>query len=219
MFELLAASPVRRSGRPFAFALLLHSLIVVTAVELRPATAPPARVARLIPAWIEPTSTREPSDASGSPRAGASDRRMLPPMPSVNVDIGPVGRLEVPGPLLSAWHPDVPGTDGSVDIVAGILGDAVRHLEERSVPPELLEPDVITRDLGRLGLSGAATLQCVVDREGRVISSSISVIDSTGPEVAAAARATLRRVRYRPGRIAGEPVPIEIRQRFTFDAR
>ena len=95
----------------------------------------------------------------------------------------------------------------------------MRQFDEGVLAPDLLDAEGMTRSLALLGLAGSATLRCVVDRNGRVISATIHVIDSTNAEVAVAARSALLRARYRPGRVGGETVGVEIRQRFTFTRR
>ena len=221
MFESLAAGSARRSFRPLAAALGFHALLVLTAVELRPQPVPPKRIPIAGPIWIAPSvpsTASDPGVAGGERARSSSGEHTVPRAPSpvsAGVAGAPIGPIDVGRESAGFPSPVLPETAGAGGI-SGIIGPAVRQFDEGVLAPELLDTEGMARSLALLGLAGSATLRCVVDRNGRVISATIHVIDSTNAEVAVAARSALLRARYRPGRVGGETVGVEIRQRFTF---
>ena len=229
MFELLAAGSARRPLRPLAFALGIHALLVFTAVEVRPEPVPPKRPSAADTIWLAPPAPPAPVTAPGEAARAQAGQAAVPPAPfpvTGVVPVPPPGPLDIGRVPLEFTTPALSGSKGASDRASGIaegvaavVGPETRRVEEGVVAPELLDPGAIERRLAMPGLVGSVMLRCVVGRDGRVIPGSIHVIDSTGAEVAAAARDALLRVRYRPGRMGGAPAAVEIRQRFTFTLR
>lgn len=95
-------------------------------------------------------------------------------------------------------------------VVAGVA--RAQQLE----PPKLIErvearyPD----EAARLGLTGAVTLELLVDAEGKVVDAS--VLAPAGHGFDEAALAAVRQFRFEPGRADGKPVPVKVTYRYSF---
>jgi TonB family protein len=69
------------------------------------------------------------------------------------------------------------------------------------------------------GMTGTATVGFVIDSTGAVEAGSTSVIEANHPAFARAARALVRRCRFRPGILEGRPVAVAVTQTVNFGIR
>ncbi|HEX9104204.1 MAG TPA: TonB family protein, partial [Polyangia bacterium] len=92
---------------------------------------------------------------------------------------------------------------------------AVAHAQEFE-PPRLIErvAAVYPPDAARAGLTGAVTLELLVDAEGRV--AEATVLAPAGHGFDEAALAAVRQFRFAPGRADGKPVPVKVTYRYSF---
>lgn len=70
--------------------------------------------------------------------------------------------------------------------------------------------------LRRAGISGAVTVEFVVDTDGTVERASIDVIRADRQEFVDAVLRSLERARFSPGTVRGRPVRVKVRQDFRF---
>ncbi|HET7463687.1 MAG TPA: energy transducer TonB, partial [Longimicrobium sp.] len=87
------------------------------------------------------------------------------------------------------------------------------EVEER---PELLNRADVARSISRnypremrrRHLTGTVSIRMLVKRDGTVDPATITAMDSTHPDFAAAAVKIVRAMRFRPARVGGQPVPV-----------
>ena len=84
--------------------------------------------------------------------------------------------------------------------------------------PALIEPGTLEYPplLQQAGIEGRAVLEFVLDPQGRVEPATITVVTSSHPGFATAALASLRRMRFSPGRVNGRGVRVLVRMPFDF---
>ncbi|MGH7520399.1 MAG: energy transducer TonB [Gemmatimonadales bacterium] len=90
-------------------------------------------------------------------------------------------------------------TLGVVESPRGLIPDAPPRLNWMS-QPEYPEP------LLQAGTEGHVVLRALVDTDGRVIQSSIVVVQAAHPEFADAVRRAVTKAEFRPGWFAGMPI-------------
>lgn len=86
-------------------------------------------------------------------------------------------------------------------------------------PPKLVEKveAQYPPEAARAGLTGAVTLELIVDAEGRV--AEATVLAPAGHGFDEAALAAVRQFRFAPGRADGKPVPVKVTYRYAFTLR
>lgn len=72
------------------------------------------------------------------------------------------------------------------------------------------------REMRRRHLTGVVAIRMLVRRDGTVDAATITAIESTQTEFAAAAVKIVRAARFRPARVGGQPVPVWIMFPVTF---
>lgn len=112
------------------------------------------------------------------------------------------------GPLLVA-----DATSGPSDPGAVFLPSAVTQRPVLRSRPRLVVPDSVTRQ----GIRGAVSLEYVVDTLGRV-ESDIRVIATDHPALVGPAKAMVAGMRYRPGRVRGRAVRVQLGTRIRIGA-
>jgi len=119
---------------------------------------------------------------------------------------------------------------GAVEGMAGILADgasvdptATFSYSVVEDPPALLScpAPVYPRGLRDAGIEGEVLAEVVIDRDGRVDPSSIAIVESShrGFDRAVVEMYRDRRRVFQPGRVAGEPVRVLVRQQTAFRIR
>ena len=93
--------------------------------------------------------------------------------------------------------------------VVGTPADAAPALV--SHPPIVHPPE-----MRALGVSGTVIVEGVVDTSGRVVPSSLRIVQSPNPGLDAEARRVVLATRYRPGRRGGRPAQVTIRPPILF---
>jgi len=100
------------------------------------------------------------------------------------------------------------------------MPDSSRLMGESEVdePPRILAPgpQVYPAELRHRGLSGRVMVTYVIDREGRVMPTSLRVIEASDPDFVPATVEMLRTSRFSPGIHLGAPVAVCVQQRVNF---
>jgi TonB family protein len=117
---------------------------------------------------------------------------------------------------------DSPAAPVAVAPPAG--ADGTRELSEVDEQPQLLNRDAIATQLSRnyppllrdAGVVGSANVRLRVMRDGSVDPESITVENATHPMFGEAASRVVERMRFRPAKIHGEPVPVWVTLPVTF---
>ena len=98
------------------------------------------------------------------------------------------------------------------------------ELSALDTPPELLNRDEVAAALQRnyppllrdAGVGGRVMLRYRITRAGDVDAGSVEVLESTHDDFTVAALRVAKRMRFRPGRYNGSPVPVWVSQPITF---
>lgn len=239
MFQVLAGERKRRVISPTTIAasvaahvLLLGGALYAAASE----TEAPDEVSTVVDIWPEaPPPPRDPVQPP-PPQPAQPDQPVPTPgetleLPSPTVvpdditpeapDVKPVdstaytgdGRIgdvigpPPPDPRPTTGNPNPP--PGGGDYVPGEL-----EVEERPV----LNRDGLARALERhypavlrdSRVNGRVVIEVIVDEDGRVRAGSARVVEASHPAFGEAALRAVDRFRFRPGRMAGVPVPVRV---------
>ncbi len=102
---------------------------------------------------------------------------------------------------------------GTATGVSQVLSEA-----DVEVRPERLSGPVprYPEELRQAGVGGFVLLDFVIDANGRVDSSSITVLESTNGAFVAPATDVIQRSIYQPGELDGKPVSVQVQQRIGF---
>ena len=216
MFQQLIASgslPGQwRLARSGAVAVATHAVCVLVAVwaTLRPHAPAHPTVAPVILTWSEEPSQRvslPPAPVPAPPPDGLDGVIICdPPVGLPPIDVGtPIQP--------SVW---LPGAGVATLVLPGDLGDAgAAPVEE---PPALLSAPrlVYPEPLRAAGITGRVVVQAVVDTTGRAEPASVVVIASANPGFDAAARSYVQSATFRPGRLHGRAVRVQVRVPIQF---
>lgn len=121
----------------------------------------------------------------------------------------PSAPAAAPAPLLVADP-----TSGTTDPKAIWLSSAVSQAPVLRSRPRLVLPD----SLARKGIQGAVALEYVVDTLGRV-EAGIRVLSADHPALIGPARRMVAGMRYRPGRVRGRAVRVQLGTRLRIGGR
>lgn len=178
--------------------------------EKRPATVEPERqTARTKPATPKRNAT---APAPAKPVAPATT--VPSAIPPVDVSLPDPSASQPAQPAdteVSGVAPTVPGSAGSAGAYAE--GD----VEVPAAPLSKSGP-VYPESAIRRGLGGIVVARFIVDTRGRV-ERDVTILESTSDEFTSAVRYYLRRARFRPARVGGEPVRQLVEQRYVFELR
>lgn len=216
MFQQLIASrsppgPSRLAGSG-AVAVTAHALGVLVAVwaTLRPQAPAQATVAPVVLTWPDEPSQHvnlPPVPVPAPPPDGLDGLVICdPPVDLLPIDAGtPVQP--------SVW---LPGEGVATLALTKDLGDAGAAVVEE--PPALLAAPGLPypEPLRSAGITGRVVVQAVVDTTGRAEPASIVVIASANPGFDAAARSYVQSATFRPGRVHGRAVRIQVRVPIQF---
>ena len=215
MFQQLIASCSPQGPRlagSGAVAVAAHALGVLVAVwaTLRPHAPAPATVAPVVLTWPDGPSQRvslPPAPVPAPPPDGLDGLIICdPPVGLPPIDAGtPVQP--------SVW---LPGEGVATVALTNDLGDAGAAVVEE--PPALLSAPRLPypEPLRSAGITGRVVVQAVVDTTGRAEPASIVVIASANPGFDAAARSYVQSATFRPGRVHGRAVRIQVRVPIQF---
>ena len=214
----------RTASRPlaqFVVAAAVHAALAAAALRAA-AAPPPAPGKRIDTLIIEHFAPRPSTPARAGRAAGASAVAAPAPVLSAFPVLPPIttpdGIATAVDSAPGGFRPSLPG--GRIDLgellgparpSAGILDEADAGVDA----PRLLAAE--TSPLEGSGARGVVGLQFVVDTAGRVEAGSVTVTEAPDSTLAAAAIAIVRGARFQPGRAAGRPVRIRVRQNVTFD--
>lgn len=226
MFTRLIASRPSRHHDPqgLAVSLLLHGAVLTSAILVTSTardTDSVYQAARYIPLpplaqpALEPAAPASPvvSPPASPPRAPALPDPVtaLPALPLP----GPV-TATLPPPLEGPWTapsgaaavPEGDGASAAPGTATALPGGAFSDLQV-DVPAALLPRSPLPQypsSLRLMRLDGHARLRFVVDARGRVELATVEVVEASHPAFAAAVRAALPRMRFRPARIGSRGV-------------
>lgn len=221
--RLIASRPLQaREGQGLLFSVLLHGSLIAAAVMLT-TQAPPGLGAHADPApGIIYIPTKTP--------ATARPARPAPPVPAPTPSAPPVTAIEtpvvapvavpstLPEPGDLPWTLATPGppastpggTEGGVEGGTPLAGPPGAYAEVNVDVPASLHPRSplprYPEALRSWRLQGAARFTFVVDTLGRVEMPTVTELESTHPAFAAAVRASLPKMRFRPARIGAAAV-------------
>lgn len=117
------------------------------------------------------------------------------------------GSVFAPDPDLTAEREE-PGVGDNA--FSAIEVDSIAFVDPTSAGPEY------PQSLAQRSVEGLATLRFVIDSTGRVDMSTVRVVTSTHKLFAQAVIAAMPKMKYRPAKIAGQPVRLLVQQSFTF---
>lgn len=226
--QLIASRPVqRRDPAGLAVSVLLHASIIAAAVlatartrdvlgapqEPRIHVLPPLRPT-LLPEQPRPAARPEPVRA---PRPLELQPPAAPEIPAPSLPVATTIPTGIPEPGAAPVVPvpgGVPAGTGSSpaagDPAAGLPASGGVHADAQVDVPAALLPRSPTPQypeaLRAWRVEGTARLRFVVDTLGRVERDGIEVVEASHPAFAAAVRAALPRMRFRPARVGARPV-------------
>lgn len=213
------------SGRHAFLAVAAHGALALAAIY---ATTQPARTPLdttepriyFVPEQRPAVATPSPAVSRPRPverRAPVAVAQPKAAVPSAETpSVIPAAEAPLADPSVAAApaaEPVVIAGDGP----AGPTGNTPFDIYQVDVPAAALSgagPDYPERAI-RLGLSGRVSARFIVGWNGRV-ESDVVILDATSGDFAVAVRAYLRRARYSPARVRGEPVRQLVEQEFVF---
>ncbi|HEX2081740.1 MAG TPA: TonB family protein [Longimicrobium sp.] len=240
MFQVVAGERKRRVISPttIAASVAAHVLLLGGALYAAAGDAdPPDEVSTVIdigpydppppPAPVEPAPPPPQPDQPDQPAPTPGETLELPSPTEVPDDIapeppgvqpvdpaaytgdGPIGDVIGPPPPEPTPPTGNPNPPPGPDYVPGEL-----EVEERPV----LNRDGLARALERhypavlrdSRVNGRVVIEVIVDEDGRVREGSARVVEASHPAFGEAALRAVDRFRFRPGRMAGVPVPVRV---------
>lgn len=199
-----------RVAGPF-LSLGVHVIVIATVLlDTGNARSHPPVAPRLGPLVFPPADWETPEDALSG---------VVPTAP-VDLQVPVVAGTVVPqtGALPSQIFAPAPFSRLSRD--AGLPAPPFSRLITEQAPEILAGPLPRYPDLLRqAGVQGRVLLQAIVDTTGRVQPQSVVVVVATHPGFVAAARQALEATLFRPARVDGRPVRIQVRIPFEFTLR
>lgn len=221
--QLLASRPAHQRSIGGIFASVsLHGFVVAAAVYATVGSTP---------GFTEPTAHslvfQPPADPVPPAPAPRTQIVAPPGAPIVSVPVSiPVtlpDLTSVPVRTLVDLPPSarfVPGGIGSIgEPVAAPPAGIPYSADQVEFPAAIADNSPVPRFpsvLRGIGIEGYARFRFVVDTAGRVEPASVEAISASHEAFAFAVRSTLPRMRFRPGRVAGQPVRQLVELPFAF---
>lgn len=208
-------------------AIVLAALFATMRPEVKGETVPDTRVyfvPEKRPATVAPTPQAAPQPKPAAPKRDAPAPAPAKPVAAATATPAAIPPVDVSLTDPSASLPKEPAASGLPGLApadAGPAGYDGAYAEgEVEVPVALLSKTgpVYPEAAIRQGLAGFVMARFIVDARGRV-ESDVTILDSTGDEFTSAVRSYLRRARYRPARVGGQPVRQLVEQRFVFELK
>ena len=140
--------------------------------------------------------------------------------------------LQLESPHAANLQLDFPKLDQSLPTIRSLISTSGPSRDSSSIDTALAasEVDHLPELLGSLtprypeklrqaGLSGETLLEYIIDRDGRVVPSSIRTIHTSHPAFAQSAIESLNGARFKAARRGGQSIAVVVRQRIRFESR
>jgi len=228
VFEVLVESKPKkeRTAAQFVTSVVVHALLITGAVV---ATKSAAEVVRdrnadttlvfLEPPKAAPPPEAPPPDAIVSVNPPPKGFQTVVALQDIPKEIPPINLNERFDPK------DFTGTGVQGGISVGVVGGTgpvtgETYLEAQvDDPPELISqgPQRYPPVLERAGIGGRVVAQFVVDTTGHPEAGGFKIISSTNPAFNEPAREMIMKNVFRPGRVRGQPVRVQVQQAVSFN--
>ena len=228
MFEILVESkpPKQRTAGQFATSVVVHVLLITGAVM---ATKGAAEVVRdrnadttlvfLEPPKAAPPPETPPPDAIVSANPPPKGVQTVVAIQDIPKEIPPINLNERFDPK------DFTGSGVQGGIAAGVVGGSgpvtgETYLEAQvDDPPDLISagPRRYPPVLERAGIGGRVVAQFVVDTTGHPETNGFKVISTTNPAFNEPAREMIMKSVFRPGKVRGQAVRVQVQQAVSFN--
>lgn len=228
MFEILVESkpPKQRTAGQFVTSVVVHVLLITGAVM---ATKGAAEVVRdrnadttlvfLEPPKAAPPPETPPPDAIVSANPPPKGFQTVVAIQDIPKEIPPINLNERFDPK------DFTGTGVQGGVAVGVVGGSgpvtgETYLEAQvDDPPELISqgPRRYPPVLERAGIGGRVVAQFVVDTNGHPETNGFRILSSTNPAFNEPAREMIMKNVFRPGRVRGQPVRVQVQQAVSFN--
>ena len=229
--QLIESKPPRRATRSIAGGLVsvgVHAILIMLVYQSASGSAP--RVSErvdtiMVP--LPPVARREPDRAPGQPKMptldiAIPDRLPLIPLPTISSELPGIESTRsdpaaYPGHGAAGGMAPLLGSAGSVDPTATF---SYAMAEDPPAPLSCPEPRY-PRMLKDAGIEGDVLTEVVIDSDGRVDPATIAIVESSHHGFDGAVIEMYRDARcvFRPGRVAGQPVRVLVRQSTAFRIR
>jgi len=228
VFEVLVESKPKkeRTALQFVTSLVVHALLITGAVV---ATKSAAEVVRdrnadttlvfLEPPKAAPPPEAPPPDAIVSVNPPPKGFQTVVALQDIPKEIPPINLNERFDPK------DFTGTGVQGGIAVGVVGGTgpvtgETYLEAQvDDPPELISqgPQRYPPVLERAGIGGRVVAQFVVDTTGHPEPAGFKIVSTTNPAFNEPAREMIMKNVFRPGRVRGQPVRVQVQQAVSFN--
>ena len=228
MFEILVESKPKkqRTAGQFILSVVLHVVLIAGAVA---ATKGAAEVVRerimdttlvfLEPPKAAPPPEAPPPDAIVSANPPPKGFQTVVAIKDIPTEIPPINLNERFDPK------DFTGTGVAGGVAVGVVGGTgpvtgETYLEAQvDDPPEMITagPRRYPPVLERAGIGGRVVAQFIVDTTGHPESSGFKIISTTNPAFNEPARETIMKSVFRPGRVRGQAVRVQVQQAVSFN--
>lgn len=228
MFEILVESKPKkqRTAGQFVLSVVLHVVLIAGAVA---ATKGAAEVVRerimdttlvfLEPPKAAPPPEAPPPDAIVSANPPPKGFQTVVAIKDIPTEIPPINLNERFDPK------DFTGTGVAGGVAVGVVGGTgpvtgETYLEAQvDDPPELITagPRRYPPVLERAGIGGRVVAQFIVDTTGHPETSGFRIIETTNPAFNEPARETIMKSVFRPGRVRGQAVRVQVQQAVSFN--
>lgn len=229
--QLIESKPPRRATRSIAGGLVsvgVHAMLIVLVFQSASGTAP--RVSERVDTIMVPPPAvpRQEHDRAPVQRKmptldlAIPDRLPLIPLPTISTELS--------GLESTRFDPTAypsPSTAGGMAPLLGIAGSAdpaatFSYVMSEDPPAPLSCPEPrYPRMLKDAGIEGDVLTEVVIDSDGRVDRATITIVESSHHGFDGAVIEMYRDARcvFRPGRVAGQPVRVLVRQSTAFRIR
>ena len=228
MFEILVESkpPKQRTAGQFVASVVIHILLITGAVMATKGAAEVVRdrLADTTLVFLEPPKAAPPPDA---PPPDAIVSANPPPkgfqtvvaIQDIPTEIPPINLNERFDPK------DFTGTGVQGGVSVGVVGGSGPVTGETYLEAQVDDPpDMISQGprryppvLERAGIGGRVVAQFVVDTTGHAESAGFRILSSTNPAFNEPAKEMILKSVFRPGRVRGQAVRVQVQQAVGFN--
>ncbi len=231
MFEVLVESKPKkqRTAGQFAVSLVVHTLLITGAVygTMGAAEVVKERLADTTLVFLEPPKEAPPPPDQPPPDAVVAANpppkgfQTVVAVQDIPTEIPPVD-------LNQRFDPkDFTGTGQEGGVGVGVVGGTgpipvggETYLEAQvDDPPSLISagPRLYPPVLERAGIGGRVIAQFVIDTTGHPEQAGFKVLNSTNPAFNEPAREMIMKSVFRPGRVRGQAVRVQVQQAVSFN--